>query len=894
MNKEPVDTSEIVREILRMHSERSSDLLRSLVTDEVIAEHRLAPLAPSKTPALRAILDVMRQAPVAGKLAILALRPGSEYQIIRLSGEYGKDNELTDLRRYRDENDALHEVFLRRLDELGVRSRRAIKPDLDVFSWEADQAEIDAFNKSLERYVISYVDRPNATAGESIGLHASADSDTLVQVDLVQLGYGDMLGNVRERIALELGEINVRHQKTTIGSTALVSQPPGVLAKVRSVGLTIMPAFIGEEQTIIGQNAGAEEGWELRLSKLGRVSLIVTGIYEDAAAHQLEVPASLRSGVWYSIAATFSDDKISLAVYSTIPTASAAGAESSTLRHLIGKPATTAAAGLTLPDTPIRFSGRVSEGGLEDCFDGKIEAPYLSASEEISALVEHRALLKPSEEIPGLIVRWCPSDALSEPELVGQIIPARGSKLQPLPHFDAVCLNSPMFAVTSSSWDGTIMDYSRNPKLWNAVYFHSDDLDDCRWERVLSVELPPQLASGAYAVRMSKNGEALDYAPFFVEPTAPNSGVAVIIPTASYVAYGNDHPGTQGQMAQATASRTPVLLWGDIFMQLHPELGRSCYDSHRDGSGVGVATWRRPLLNMRPTHRYHVGAWQFPADLKLLSWLEDEDIHVDVITDHSLHERGREILERYSTVMTATHSEYYSSQMLDAVEGWITGGGRFLYLGANGFYWRCAFPPDRPWLFELRRGETGSRAWESRPGELHHAFTGEQGGLWKSQGRSPHRIFGVGFCSQGFDSSGWYRRLASSFDSRVNFIFEGLEGETFGKAGLEGGGAAGQEVDRFDADLGSPADALILATSEGLSDGYLRAVEEIRFLVSGTSATSDPFVRADMTYFVNDSGGAVFSTGSIAWCGSLGEDPGVSQITRNVLRRFSDPSPLTW
>jgi N,N-dimethylformamidase len=42
-------------------------------------------------------------------------------------------------------------------------------------------------------------------------------------------------------------------------------------------------------------------------------------------------------------------------------------------------------------------------------------------------------------------------------------------------------------------------------------------------------------------------------------------------------------------------------------------------------------------------------------------------------------------------------------------------------------------------------------------------------------------------------------------------------------------------------------------------------------------------------------GGAVFSTGSIAWCGSLSHnnyDNNVSRITANVLERFMDDEPL--
>ncbi|MHA1570174.1 MAG: N,N-dimethylformamidase beta subunit family domain-containing protein, partial [Alphaproteobacteria bacterium] len=51
-------------------------------------------------------------------------------------------------------------------------------------------------------------------------------------------------------------------------------------------------------------------------------------------------------------------------------------------------------------------------------------------------------------------------------------------------------------------------------------------------------------------------------------------------------------------------------------------------------------------------------------------------------------------------------------------------------------------------------------------------------------------------------------------------------------------------------------------------------------------------VRADLIFFETSSGGAVFSTGSIAWCGSLshnGYDNNVARIMGNVLRRFLDP-----
>jgi len=55
------------------------------------------------------------------------------------------------------------------------------------------------------------------------------------------------------------------------------------------------------------------------------------------------------------------------------------------------------------------------------------------------------------------------------------------------------------------------------------------------------------------------------------------------------------------------------------------------------------------------------------------------------------------------------------------------------------------------------------------------------------------------------------------------------------------------------------------------------------------SGTEHPHVRSDMVYFKTENGGAAFSTGSIAWCGSLSYnkyDNNVSRVTENVLDAF--------
>ena len=51
----------------------------------------------------------------------------------------------------------------------------------------------------------------------------------------------------------------------------------------------------------------------------------------------------------------------------------------------------------------------------------------------------------------------------------------------------------------------------------------------------------------------------------------------------------------------------------------------------------------------------------------------------------------------------------------------------------------------------------------------------------------------------------------------------------------------------------------------------------------------EKLIRADMVYFETPSGGRVFSTGSITFCGSLLHNDGdnnISRIVANVLDRF--------
>jgi len=198
-------------------------------------------------------------------------------------------------------------------------------------------------------------------------------------------------------------------------------------------------------------------------------------------------------------------------------------------------------------------------------------------------------------------------------------------------------------------------------------------------------------------------------------------------------------------------------------------------------------------------------------------------------------------------------------------------------------------------VLELRRAEDGIRDWVAEPGEYYHSFSGEYGGLWRRNGRPPQGLVGVGMATQGFDVSGYYRRMPDADNPRAAFAFEGVDDEIIGDFGTVGGGAAGLELDRCDFSLGSPPHTLVLATSENLSPLYYVVPEEVDNVGPTTSAQDNNKARGDITFVETANGGAVFSTSSISWAGSLswnGFDNNVSKITDNVLRRFLDPAPF--
>ena len=174
--------------------------------------------------------------------------------------------------------------------------------------------------------------------------------------------------------------------------------------------------------------------------------------------------------------------------------------------------------------------------------------------------------------------------------------------------------------------------------------------------------VPNTLRSGCYAMPLRAGpGKGLgeEYAVFFVRAKKPKAPIALLIPTASYLAYANEHLSFDAQIIQPMTGQPPIVSDIDIEMYKNWEFGLSTYDNWADGNGVCYSSYRRPIVNMRPKYRISsMGVpWQFPADLSIVAWLENQKYDYEILTDEDLHNEGIDALKPYKCVLTGTHGE---------------------------------------------------------------------------------------------------------------------------------------------------------------------------------------------------------------------------------------------
>lgn len=733
--------------------------------------------------------------------------------------------------------------------------------------------------------IVGYTDRLSVQPGETISFMVSCELPTY-HADIVRLIHGDINpdgpGFKEEPVETSVsGGYQGRKQTLSKGSYAAVPDNPVLRLNDSFTIQTWVYATTPEKgvQSLVAKwSASNGAGYDLFIDEGGQLTLRVGD--GRGKIGRVSIGQPLRKSTWYFVAASYDSERGTASLYQEpvngwSPEDFRIITEQSTGIYGIGE-----------------TSGPLMIGGH---FNGKIDSPRLFgrtlSSDELHAL---KIGASPRSFGQSLIAAWDFSKDISSTNVVDTS-----------PHLlHGQTVNMPTRAMTGYNWTGNENDFKHAPNEYGAIYFHGDDLDDAKWNVDFQLTIPEEMRSGVYAACLRAE-DAEDYVPFFVRPKrgTATSNIAFLVPTLSYLAYANEH--VMEHLEEMVASMPEDARY-PVQIQDKYTIGQglvSLYDIHTDNSGVCYSSRLRPNLTMRPKYVMQElssgrGApHQLNADLHLVDWLEAKGHQHDVITDEDLHWEGFDLLASYKVIVTGSHPEYWTRQMLDALETYLQNGGRLMYLGGNGFYWVTSIDPEGKHTIEVRRW-SGTKTWQAAPGEYYHSTTGELGGPWRFRGWAPQRLVGVGFTSQGFDRNSPYRRQTDSFDPRAAFIFEGI-----GKDELIGDfpslvmnyGAGGFELDRVDYGLGTPPHTLLLATATGFSDSYQHVIEEVLQSDSKQGGSTNPLVKGDMVYFRYPNEGAVFSVGSISWCGSLsynGYENSVSRITDNVLHKFASDVPL--
>ena len=351
----------------------------------------------------------------------------------------------------------------------------------------------------------------------------------------------------------------------------------------------------------------------------------------------------------------------------------------------------------------------------------------------------------------------------------------------------------------------------------------------CGWQSSITLDVPLDWQSGIYAAQCTDSSGNNTYIVFVVKPILEQRNkIAVLANINTWNAYNS---------------------WG----------GRSKYD------GATVGSFARPNPSTSPIDDgalNHVTR----AELWVLSWLEEAGYSVDVYSDYDFHS-GIEDFGNYKALILSTHPEYWTVEMLDNLEAYLAAGGNLLYLGGNGIFERCVYNEDADAL--LFWGD------DSSLGRDRNYFRN------MTPPRPERAILGVGFVYNNYLTVS--PPAPYKIEMAEHHFFEGTglaNGDFIGQNGLNGP-ASGWEIDTSDS--ASAPDGVIVTAWADNDRGS--PPSNIQVLARGANQSVQGPYTAHMTYYETDSGGFVFSAGSLCFGGSLVQDISLQTIVKNALNQ---------
>jgi hypothetical protein len=264
------------------------------------------------------------------------------------------------------------------------------------------------------------------------------------------------------------------------------------------------------------------------------------------------------------------------------------------------------------------------------------------------------------------------------------------------------------------------------------------------------------------------------------------------------------------------------------------------------------------------------------AEGSFISWAESNNIALEYCTSIDLH-ANQESLNYYQLLVSVGHDEYWSKEMRDGVEAFVANGGNVAFFSGNVCWWQVRFENNNRRMVCYKSDEN-----PATPDPLLQTSRATIHWFNSPVNRPENQMTGVSFRN----GAGWWD--PPDPQPFPDYVVWGSQHWVFSGTGLQDGDGFGSDAQI----LAYETDAAEFVEQNGTPK------------VTGSDFTPTSFhilATADLRNWKNkqgwatmgiyqNNGGSVFTAATIGWARGLqANDQMVSQITKNVIARLSEP-----
>lgn len=721
----------------------------------------------------------------------------------------------------------------------------------------------------------AYADDESVAAGETIRFHVSSEAPYRFRVTELGLKVDDRSSDRTIHLSKQTFPAQVQPVHPGSYIRAAKNLPPDEELKQLTLECWVRPWKLNGWQGLITQHDYPDNcGFGLFINGNGQAAFSIHdgGEYDREA---VAVSSAMKVRTWHHIVATWNGSRATIWLD---------GKESG---HWDAPENLTPR---TPGRAPLRIGAYGQNGKTSSFLDGDVAYPAIYsrvlAADEIAVRFKARGLQNSSEK--GLIAQW----PLNEER--GRFVKDTTGN-----GFDGEIINLGTWMIGGPSFDGTKIsryanyDPTEDQTRGHALRLASDDLYDCGWSVNHEYRVPKNAKSGIYAAwfEFELNGIPHRYPVTFIvkkAATAKKAPLALLCSTSTWRAYSgayfarnvplDDRFWPTGGQANDPANPTSFNMYRD----------------HRFGQPAYQVGLRMPWPVAGPDIRYSKDEIDYSHLMRgerfTHVWLEKQGFAFDVYTSLDLH-RDPGLLDGYKALIINGHDEYWSKEMYEGVDRYLSNGGSAAVLSGNTMFWRVTYDEELG-VMECRKYGPGIGGRKfANVGEVWHSFDNQRGSLMRNCGYPSWLVIGL-------DCSGWWgganngaytptqtNHFLYSIPEKVTFT----DRNTFGHAPSGYRRAGGHEGDIR---LSSFAKPVKPVPAGGMFPDEPKGIETVANIKRKNARALDYFANfgkvdeatlVDMIWWERPQGGKVFHAGAIGWGWTLDVDPKQTKIMRNVL-----------